>query len=200
MVAKLHHVFERHKRRRQLMNWISTVEPAPWTIAGFELGPLRFGHCLLIERFMDGGQNKIIDLWRYLNIASRTYEKSVRWLTKDVNTLFPVKRWAFCNTHKKPAKFEHVLRLWNKYVEENTATPSVMMSEGSGTTIGTPYLQTVWNICIHKLNYNPQTIKEAPFGEILWAVLAYNESQGGIRVVDDNLEQVFEKLKCQNLN
>ena len=166
----------------------------------FETEQLGLEICFEIGRIRVRWLNKINDLWHYLKNPSRTNENSIRWLTNNANTLFPVKRWSLCNTHKKPAKFEQVLRLWNKYVEENTATPQVMMSEGSGTTIGTPYLQTVWNICIHKLNYNPQTIKEAPFGEILWAVLAYNESQGGIRVVDDNLEQVFEKLKCQNSN
>lgn len=182
------------------MNWISTIEPAPWRIAGFNLGPLLFGHCLLMERLKGSDTPTALDLWRCLNIASRSYEKARRWLTKDLNCWFSFRRWAFLRVVGKMPRFAEVLTAWNDYMEENTATPEIMTSDSSGDDFGTPYLQSLFNIAVTSLNYNPQEIHNARFGQLVWAILAWNESQGGCRVVDDNLSQIFEKLKCQTLN
>jgi hypothetical protein len=182
------------------MNWISTVEPAPWSIAGFDLGPLLFGHCLLMERVKESENTSVLDLWRFLNICSRSHTQAVKWVTKDLNRVFSIRRWAFLENAGKMPKFAEVLTTWNAYLEENTATPEIMTSAEGGDSLGTPYLQNIWNLCLTQLNYNPQTIKESPFGEMLWSALAYNEVQGGVRVIDDQLSQVFEKLKCQNSN
>lgn len=180
------------------MNWISTVEPAPWRIAGFDLGPLLFGHCVLMERFKCSDTPTALDLWRFLNIASRSYDNARKWLTKDINSVFSIRRWAFLKTVGGMPRFAEVITAWGAYMEENTATPELMTSVAGPETKGTPYLQALGTIAISRLNYDPVKIKNAPFGQLVWNVLAWNESEGGCRVIDDELSQVFEKLKCQS--
>lgn len=181
------------------MNWISTIEPAPYRIEGFDLDALRFGHCLLFER-IDTKEAKPVDLWRMLNIASQPYAQAKDWLTDDINAVFSLRRWAFLKRMQKTERFQGALQLWAEWMEENTALPELLMASSGADTVGTPYLQTLFNVAVSKLNYDPQTIKEAPFGVLLWAVVALNESSGGVRVIDDNLATIFEKLQCQTLN
>jgi len=180
------------------MNWISTIEPAPWRIAGYDLGPLLFGHCTLFELFRDGDKITALDLWRYLNIASRSHKEAREWLTRDINATFSIRRWAFLKTVGQMPRFAEVLTAWNAYLEENTSTPEVLISVEGTETRGAPYLQTLFTIAATRLNYDPQTICDAQFGQLIWSVLAFNESQGGIRIIDDNLSQALENLKCRN--
>jgi len=187
MVAQLHHVCQRHKRRRQLMNWISTVEPAPWTIAGFELGPLRFGHCLLMERFdLRGLENKTL-LHYFLGICCRDYESARKWLTTENNK--PV--------YEFPS-FEENRSECLTYLHENMALPQTLESTGAGKTQGTPFLQSLRLTAISKLGYSPTQINSARFGQLVWDVLSYKEAKGQTRIVDDYLNEQLEKLKEMN--
>lgn len=182
------------------MNWITTIEPSPWRIAGYHLGPLLYGHCLLMERFKGSDTPTALDLWRCLNIASRPYDQARLWLTDDLNCSLSIKRWAFLRVVGKMPRFAEVLTAWNDYMEENTATPEVMTNDSSGDDFGTPYLQSLFNIAVSSLNYNPQEIYHARFGQLVWSILAWNESHGGCRVVSDELSEVFKKMRCQTLS
>ena len=199
MVNYCHDVCQRHQRRCELMNWITTVEPAPWSIAGYELGPLLFGHCTLMERVTSSTPN-VLDLWRRLNICSRPTKGARKWLTKELGCGFSIRRWVFIKTVGRMPKFAEVLHAWDAYMEENTAIPEIMTSAAGGDTLGTPHLQGLFNLAVTELNYDPNSIDDAMFGRMLWAILAYNESQGGIRIVSDELQTIFEKLKCRNSN
>lgn len=182
------------------MNWITTIEPAPHQIDGFHLGPLRFGHCLLMERFKTDEETvSPLDLWRWLNITSRTHQQARDWLTRDETSLFSISRWAFLTRMKKPSNFLKVATLWKDYIEENTATPEILSSTEIAESQGTPYYQSIWNFAVTRLNYSPSEIADAPFGQLLWALLAFQEQSGSIRIVDDNLSSVFDKLRCQHL-
>jgi hypothetical protein len=186
------------------MLWISTIEPSPYLIEGFDLEPLRFGHCLLMERFDEGkpeGQMPTpLELWRWLNICSRSHKNARRWLTKDLSKSFSLSRWAFVRTMRDHERFLAALSNWSDYMHENTATPPTLNPVASGgSESGVPRLQWLWNTAITQLNYNPLELCEAQFGQLVWSVLAMSDQNGGVRIIDDKLQKVFEDLKCQSL-
>ena len=128
------------------MLWISTIEPSPYLIEGFDLEPLRFGHCLLMERFDEGkpeGQMPTpLELWRWLNICSRSHKNARRWLTKDLSKSFSLSRWAFVRTMRDHERFLAALSNWSDYMHENTATPPTLNPVASGgSESGVPRLQ-----------------------------------------------------------
>jgi len=169
------------------MNWINTVEPAPWTIAGYEVGPLLFGHCMLMERFAIDNLDDEQALHFFMNVCSRTYADARRWITgADARTTT-----VFQNFH------EHRLEAF-EYLKENLGLPQTLNSEGSSRTTGTPYLQALRLTAITKLGYNPETIGEARFGQLVWDVLSYSESQGQTRVIDDYLAEQLARMEAAN--
>jgi hypothetical protein len=169
------------------MNWITTVEPAPWSIAGYELGPLLFGHCMLIERFEIDQINDEQALHFFLNVCSRTYVDARQWIT-SANT-DTVTRFKDFQSHRQEV-FE--------YLKENMGLPPTLNSNSGGKTLGTPYLQGLRLKAITKLNYNPETICDARFGQLVWDTLSYSELNGQTRVIDDFLAKQLERLENAN--
>lgn len=184
------------------MRWITTIEPSEYRIEGYDLGPLLFGHCLLLERFnLNEDKEELptpLDLWRWLNITSRNHADARKWLSKDFSNMPNLARWAFCKTMKNEERFLVGLNNWADYLHENTATPKTLDSVNAGqSSTEIPRLQWLWNTAVTQLNYNPMELCEAPFGQLVWSILALNEQNGGSRIIGDRLEKVFEDLKCQ---
>ena len=169
------------------MNWITTVEPAPWSIAGFELGPLRFGHCLLLERFELDNLDTESSLHFFLGICSRTYKGARKWITSTSGQ----------STYKFKEFSAHRVEAL-EYLKENMGLPQTMESSSNGRTLGTPYLQVVRLTAITKLNYSPDTINESRFGQLIWDVLSYKEANCQTRVIDDYLAEQLERLNQLN--
>lgn len=168
------------------MNWISTIEPAPWSISGFNLGPLLFGHCTLIERWGLEEINTHEDLQILLGICSRDYKGAWQWLSSKSSHLLEFKN------------FEECKREFLCYLAENMALPQTFKNQSEGQTVGTPFLQGLRITAITKLNYNPQTLCEARFGQLMWDLLSYKESTGQTRIIDEHLQQQLDRLKELN--
>jgi|DEB0MinimDraft_3_1074331.scaffolds.fasta_scaffold117677_1 hypothetical protein len=169
------------------MNWISTVEPAPWRIAGFELGPLLFGHCMLIERFDLRELADEDDLHFFLGVCSRTYADARKWLTEQSSQ--PKSKFKDFAKHRAEAL---------AYLHENMALPQTLENVEGGATLGTPFLQGLRLTAISNLNYNPEAINNARFGQLVWDVLSYRETHGQTRVIDSYLAEQLEKLGKMN--
>lgn len=181
-----------------MRKWIECVEPDPFRIAGFNLDKLLLGHCFLMERCAWANQISRLDLWRNLNICSRKYDAARAWLTNDLASAFAFKQRLFINFMMAGNNFTEALGHWLEFFEMNVGTPDIMAGESQGPTLGTPYLQTLRRLATTELNYNPQTVMDAPMGQLIWDVLALNESRGGCRIVDDELAEIFERLKKAN--
>lgn len=169
------------------MNWISTVEPAPWRIAGFDLGPLLFGHCMLIERFDLRELASEDDLHFFLGVCSRSYDAARKWLTEQSD--LPKSKFDDFAKHRAEAL---------AYLHENMALPQTLENVEGGATLGTPFLQGLRLTAISKLNYNPNEINDARFGQLVWDVLSYREAHGQTRVIDNYLAKQLEKLGEMN--
>lgn len=169
------------------MNWISTIEPAPYRIAGFNLGPLRFGHCQLLERFdvYDLDTNERLNV--FLGVCSRSYVDAREWL--DTVGDQPVLRFK-----DKPKIKAQIIA----YLHENMALPPTLDSVNQGEHGGTPFLQGLRNIAITQLGYSPDTILESRFGQLMWDVLGWRESRGEVRVIDDYMAQQLSRLEAMN--
>jgi len=169
------------------MNWISTIEPAPWRIAGYNLGPLLFGHCTLLERFDLSAIDDESDLHFFLGICSRDYQGAYNWITTQQGK--PTARFDDFVTSKC-----EVFR----YLHENMALPQTMESTEQGETRGSPFLQALRTTAITKLNYSPHLINESRFGQLVWDVLSYKEATGQTRIIDDYLSNQLAKLEELN--
>ena len=169
------------------MNWISTIEPAPWRIAGYNLGPLLFGHCTLIERFNLQAIEDDSGLHLFLGICSRNYQSAYDWITSQQGK--PVPKFEYFQS----AKMEVF-----KYLHENLALPQTMESVNKGEESGTPFLQGLRTTAITKLNYDPHKIPDSRFGQLVWDVLSYKEATGQTRIIDDYLASQLAKLEELN--
>ena len=169
------------------MNWISTVEPAPWRIAGFDLGPLLFGHCMLIERFDLTDIDDEVALHFFLGICSRSYVDGYRWLTTQSDK----PQLAFADFKAHRSECFH-------YLHENMALPQTMEDHKEGDAVGTPFLQGVRLTAIRHLNYSPHIINDCKFGQLVWDVLSYREATGQSRIIDDYLAKQLANLERLN--
>ncbi|MBT7337207.1 hypothetical protein HN801_00685 [Candidatus Peregrinibacteria bacterium] len=84
-------------------------------------------------------------------------------------------------------------------MHQSLKTPELMTKDGSGsgggTKHGAPSLQVMRTVALSKLNYSPDTIMDAPFLQLVWDILAYNEQMGGARIIAGELEHGLEELK-----
>ena len=84
------------------------------------------------------------------------------------------------------------------YLHENMALPQTLENVEGGTTLGTPFMQGLRLTAISKLNYDPNEINNARFGQLVWDVLSYREAHGQTRVIDNYLAEQLEKLGQMN--
>jgi hypothetical protein len=56
-------------------------------------------------------------------------------------------------------------------------------------------MQAARTIAISKLNYDPQTINDAPLGQLYWDILSNNELNGGARIIEGEFAQGLQELQ-----
>jgi hypothetical protein len=169
------------------VKWITTIEPAPWRIAGFNLGPLRFGHCVILERWGLDSLDDETALHYFLGVCSQSYSQALIWLESAADK--PQSSFKDFNGHRKEAF---------QYLHENLGLPTAFHGKNSGETAGTPFLQGLRLTGITKLGYSPHEIMESRFGQLVWDVMSLKESLGEIRIMDEYLAGQLEKLKEMN--
>jgi hypothetical protein len=142
---------------------------------------------MLIERFDLRELADEDDLHFFLGVCSRTYADARKWLTEQSSQ--PKSKFKDFAKHRAEAL---------AYLHENMALPQTLENVEGGATLGTPFLQGLRLTAISNLNYNPEAINNARFGQLVWDVLSYRETHGQTRVIDSYLAEQLEKLGKMN--
>jgi hypothetical protein len=166
--------------------WAETCAPGHHYVAGAKLRPLSFGHALLMERI---GLNEILtplEFHCFIGICSRTYEQAVKWLGWYLS---PVGQWYYARK-PMPRDKNAALAEAMEYALQAQQLPELLGSEDSveaGARYGAPLLQIIRSTALEHLNYQPDKINDAPFGQLVWDILARNEMRGGAKIIHGEL-------------
>ena len=71
-------------------------------------------------------------------------------------------------------------------------------NHATGAKYGTPGLQIMRTIALERLNYSPDTINDAPFGQLYWDILSSNELNGGSKIIEGDLAKGLAALDAMN--
>ena len=100
-------------------------------------------------------------------------------------------------------KFDAVekIKLFHKYIEEGTRTPSVMklhQTDDAGGSSGTPFLEHLKVSLQAKLNYSPSEAINAPFTQAIFDYYCYHELEGNLEICDrDHRREMFDLAESQ---
>lgn len=174
--------------------WLQACVPGARTVGNVKLKPFTVGHALLLERI---GVDIVLtrqDFHAFVGICSRNYEQASKWLEWYLS---PVGQWFY---RRKPifCNITEAITQAIDYLVQNKQLPEVMQNEDSnltGNKYGTPDLQAARTIAISKLNYDPQTINDAPLGQLYWDILSNNELNGGARIIEGEFAQGLQELQ-----
>jgi hypothetical protein len=181
--------------------WAATCVPGHHYVAGVKLRPLTYGHSILMARLGLFEVLTPLDFHAFVGICSRNYANASRWLGWFLS---PVGQWWY--TRKPmPGPYNEVMKAALEYLEANRQAPETLSSDvgtGGAGGYGTPGLQMMRTIAIERLNYSPDTINDAPFGQLVWDILSSNELRGGSRIIEgklaDGLNRLSEMQKAAN--
>ena len=174
--------------------WAETCAPGHHYVAGAKLRPLTFGHALLMERV---GLYEILtplEFHCFIGICSRTYDQATKWLGWYLS---PVGQWYYAKK-PMPRNKNAALAEAMEYVLQAQQIPELLGSGDNieaGARYGAPLLQTIRTTALEFLNYSPDTINDAPFGQLVWDILARNEIRGGAKIIHGELAEGLEALK-----
>lgn len=175
------------------MSWAGTIAPGWHTVAGHKLGPLTFGHAVLMERMQLFDVLTSLDYHAFIGVCSRSYAQGWKWLNWFLS---PVGQWFYAR-RAIPGNPTETLTEVLDYLECNRRAPELLSVEGStGASHGAPALQVMRTIAIERLNYNPDTLPDAPFGQLYWDILASNELAGGSRIIDGDLAETLKSMRA----
>jgi len=174
--------------------WAETCAPGHHYVAGAKLRPLTFGHALLMERV---GLHEILtplEFHCFIGICSRAYDQATKWLGWYLS---PVGQWYY-SKKPMPRNKNAALAEAMEYVLQAQQIPELLGSGDSieaGARYGAPLLQTIRTTALEFLNYSPDTINDAPFGQLVWDILARNEIRGGAKIIHGEFAEGLEALK-----
>lgn len=178
-------------------DWAATIEPDEWRILGHDLGPLTWGHCVLIERLgisrIENPASLILILGILSNRRHSDARKWVTWATSAEGIKERAERAR--NLGKRAYRKAHGQMC--AYLSQNMSEPDLMHPEGSGESRGTPTLQSMRAIALENLGYSADTFRDAPYGQLVWDIIAWSEGSGGVRVLDDELRGIMDKLRSK---
>ena len=175
--------------------WSEVAVPGPVEVGDHKLLPLTYGHVVLMERIDLEEVLNPVDYWAFIGICSRPFKSACRWIGFYLS---PVGQWLY--RHKPlPKDKAKAYSQAITYMHQSLKTPELMTKDGSGSgggaKHGAPSLQVMRTVALSKLNYSPDTIMDAPFLQLVWDILAYNEQMGGARIIAGELEHGLEELK-----
>ena len=177
--------------------WICSYHPLKWYVGGREMQTLTFGHMTLMERvgcfpFITAEhivhcimicEREYKDSEDYV-YHLRKYEEDIVDLTKDV--LENMEDWMASLSRYFSAHTNGMIT----YVEENNNDKR----NGFQKKAGSPWLSCMRVRLLSRLNYNPETIDEAPFGRCLLDIQTLLELDGHTRIVGDDEARAMEIL------
>ena len=175
--------------------WAATCAPGHHYVAGVKLRPLTYGHALLMERLGLFEVLTRLDFHAFVGICSRDYLSASKWLGWFLS---PIGQWWYARK-RLPGRYNDVMQAALDYLEANRRTPETMSADNNhatGAKYGTPGLQIMRTIALERLNYSPDTINDAPFGQLYWDILSSNELNGGSRILEGELARGLEQLKA----
>lgn len=175
--------------------WAETVAPGHHYVAGVKLKPLTFGHAVLMERI---GLVEILtplEFHAFIGICSRDYKSAIDWLGWFMS---PVGQWFYS---WKPLPREHNKSLAEamNYLVQAQQMPELLGNQdnqATGSKFGAPTLQLMRTSALENLNYTPDKIMDAPFGQLMWDVITHNEINGGAKIIHGEMAEGIEQLKA----
>ena len=174
--------------------WAEAAIPGPVDVGGHKLLPLTYGHVVLMERIGLDDVLEPLEFWGFIGICTRRFKSACKWVGFYLSPLGQV----YYRHKPLPANHDNVFGQAVTYMQQNLRTPELMTDEGAssgGIRHGAPALQTMRTVALSRLNYNPDTIHDAPFLQLVWDILCYNEQQGGARIIEGRLAAGLEELK-----
>ncbi len=168
--------------------WAATVAPGHHYVAGVKLRPLTLGHAVLMERI---GLVEILtrlEFHAFVGICSRDYKAGMRWLGWFLS---PVGQWYY-GRKPLPKAYNQALGEAMAYLVQSQQMPELMGSDANmakGAKWGAPTLQLMRTIGLSKLNYTPSQIMDAPFGQLMWDIISFNEVNGGSKIIHGALAE-----------
>ena len=175
--------------------WAAAAVPGPVYVGGQKLLPLSYGHAVLLERVGIVEILTPIEFWGFVGICKRNFSQGCKWLNWFLS---PVGQWYYRNK-RLPKEHNATLAEAFSYLKSNMELPEVMEVEGKGASTGAkhgaPLLQTLRTMGLSKLNYNPSNIMDAGFLQLMWDCLAYNEQQGGAKIIDGKVAEGLAELE-----
>jgi len=173
-------------------DWATTCAPGSRIVGNAKLKPFTLGHALLLERLGIEVVLTRLDFHAFVGICSRNHAQGLEWIEWFLS---PVGQWFYAI---KPigGKFEDIIQDAIDYMRENKSLPQLLEVENSGiNTYGTPSLQAARTIAISQLGYNPQTINDAPIGQLYWDILSNNELNGGSKIIAGEIQAGINELE-----
>lgn len=173
--------------------WAATCAPGHSYVAGVKLRPFAYGHALLMQRLGLFEVLTPLDFHAFVGICSRNYASASRWLGWFLS---PVGQWWYARK-PLPGPYNEVMQGALEYLELNKRAPDTMAVENNGSfgvKYGTPALQIMRTIALRSLGYNPDTINDAPFGQMYWDIISNNEMNGGSRIIEGDLAAGLQQL------
>jgi hypothetical protein len=174
--------------------WAETCAPGHHYVAGAKLRPLTFGHAMLMERV---GLYEILtplEFHCFIGICSRNYDQGMNWLGWFLS---PVGQWYY-KRKPMPKNKNEALAQAMEYLIQAQQIPELIGNDDNvacGARFGAPLLQTIRSTALEFLNYQPETINDAPFGQLVWDILARNEMRGGAKIIHGEFAEGLEALK-----
>ena len=177
--------------------WIMSYHPLHWYVMGHEMKVLSFGHMTLMERMMCLPTLSPVDVTNCIMICERDYKDAEDFVYHPMRYEHDIIEL----TRDIMKDFSSWVENFHNYFKANTGGMVSYTEQdehdkrnGFQKKAGSPWLSCMRVRLLSSLNYNPDTINEAPFGRCLLDIQTLMELNGISRIVGDDESRASDIL------
>lgn len=177
-------------------DFLSALAPEPFRVLGQDLKPLTYGHVVLLGRLDLDPVRTVPELFAATEICRRDFKEGLDYIREFMTPIGQVKLEERIE-QSRGADVRQAFAAWNAYLDANSSRPEYCETEGQSSDRGAPFLAQLREVLLG-LNYSPEYLMNAPYGQCLWDYGCAIESAVGWGIVGDQHREIAELLNARN--
>ena len=177
-------------------DFLSALAPEPFQVLGVELKPLSYGHVVLLSRLDMDPVRTVPELFAATEICRRDFQGGLDYIREFMTPIGQAKLEVVVQKSKE-RDIRQAFAAWHAYLEANSSRPEYCETEGVSSDRGAPFLAQLREVLLG-LNYTPQYLMNAPYGQCLWDYGCVIEAANGWGIVGDQHREIARLLEARN--